>query len=376
MTTTMNHRRLVLLVVVQGVLLALVAGLAAWLGRDEFHLLRDELQAAEPGPADRDEAAGLPSVRLSAAAQRNLGLKTEAPVEAKRAAGGTAVELLVLDAQPLAEARGRLRAAVQELAAAKAQAEASASEQRRVQGLFDDERSASQRALDAARAQAATDTARLAAQQATLDGLRATAQATWGPTVAGWLAAPQAPALDRVFAGRSALLRAQATPGARLPAGPMHLSAGHDARPLEGGTAGQRFYLVDTANLAPGQRLWGHVAAPGAPVDGAWVPASAVVWHAGQAWIYLQQGADDDAPAAAAKPASGAAPATASGAAPAAAPAEASASFRRRALAGAERVDERWFVPGLEDEETVVVQGAQVLLSEELKFQLRNENDD
>ncbi|HSN33593.1 MAG TPA: hypothetical protein VLU41_12985, partial [Ideonella sp.] len=56
-----------------------------------------------------------------------------------------------------------------------------------------------------------------------------------------------------------------------------------------------------------------------------------------------------------------------------AAPADA---FQRRALAGAERDGARWFVTGLDDERKVVVRGAQVLLSEELKFQIRNENDD
>ncbi|MFO1336788.1 MAG: hypothetical protein U1F53_00900 [Burkholderiaceae bacterium] len=232
-----------------------------------------------------------------------------------------------------------------------------------MQGLFDDERSASQRALDAARAQAAADAARLGAQQAHA-GRPARRRPGQLGRHGGRLARRAAgAALDRLFAARAALLQAQAAPGAALPPGTMHLDAGATARPLAGGGAGQRFYLVDTAGLAPGQRLWGRAAGPGAQVDGAWVPASAVVWHAGQAWIYLLQGADDDDAPAAGRPAAGAA-------------SEAAARFRRRALAGAERVDEGWFVPGLDGEDTVVVQGAQVLLSEELKFQLRNENDD
>lgn len=368
-TTTTSQRRLVALCVVLGALLVLVAALAAWLGRDEFHQMREDVQASASDAAEPAEADGPPAVRLSAAAQRNLGLKTAAPVEATRAAGGAMVELQVVDPQTLAEARGRLRAAVQERDAARAQAEASARELRRVQGLFDDDRSASQRALDAARAQAAADAAHQGAQQAAVDSLQAAAQAAWGRTVAGWLAAPLATPLDHLFTGQAALLRAQATAGAVLPPGHLRLDTGGDARALDGGTPAQRLYRVEPARLAPGQRLWARAAGQGAPADGAWVPASAVVWHAGQAWIYLLQSADDDDAAPATAPA-----ASASASAAAAAPTR--ASFRRRALAGAERVDERWFVPGLEDEDTVVVQGAQVLLSEELKFQLRNENDD
>jgi hypothetical protein len=52
------------------------------------------------------------------------------------------------------------------------------------------------------------------------------------------------------------------------------------------------------------------------------------------------------------------------------------ATFERRPLKDAQRVGQRWFAPGLGLDDPVVVQGAQLLLSEEYKFQIRNENDD
>ena len=45
-------------------------------------------------------------------------------------------------------------------------------------------------------------------------------------------------------------------------------------------------------------------------------------------------------------------------------------------MSGGEAVGDDWFVAGFEDDAEVVVRGAQVLLSEELKFQIKNENDD
>lgn len=371
----MAHRRLVSLAVVQGVLLVVVASLAAWFGRDEFHLWREQPPAAEDAAPAQDDANATPSVRLSAAAQSNAGLKTAAPVEADRAATGTAVELLVLDLQPLAEGRARLQALAQELEAARSQALASASEWKRVQGLFDDNRSASQRALEAARAQAAADASRVAAAQAALEAQRATAQLAWGRTVAGWLEAPKAAPLDRLLTARAALLRAAIAAGQTHAPGTLRLDAGGHATLLAGSATGARLYMAEPATLAPGQRVMAHVADRSTPIQGAWVPAGAVVWHAGQAWVYVQRHGDDDhdeTSAAGANPAS--APAAAHPAN--AAPAPARDVFERRSIAGAERVDDRWFVPGLHDEDAVVVQGAQVLLSEELKFQLRNENDD
>jgi len=377
-------RRLVVLVVVQGVLLALVAGLAAWLGRDEFRLLREDMSDVAGKAKDRDEDDGPPRVRLSETAQRNIGLELAPPHEGKRVARSAPIELLVLDLQPLAEARGRLRSAAQELEATRVQALASAGEQRRVQALYDDDRSASQRALDAARAQAAADAARLGALQAALDGQRAALRAAWGSVVAGWLDAPRAAQLDRLLTAHAALLRALAMPGKPLPDGTLRLDAGGDALPLASAAPGQRLYVVESANLVPGQRLTARTFDRASRRKGAWVPDSAVVWHAGQPWIYLRTDDDDDEakPGGAATPAGGAAASAAArpqangASSPGANAKPARDAFQRRALVGAERDDDRWFVPGLDDDDTVVMQGAQVLLSEELKYQLRNENDD
>jgi hypothetical protein len=76
---------------------------------------------------------------------------------------------------------------------------------------------------------------------------------------------------------------------------------------------------------------------------------------------------DDDRPA---KPAAGASSSASSAAA------LGPGAFQRRAVPHARRQGDRWFLPGFEEDDPVVVQGAQVLLSEELKYQIRNENDD
>lgn len=362
-----SRRALVAIVLVQAAAIVLLAWGAAWLGRDEFRLARergggdDDIESASR-VADA-AAAGLPRVTLSVAAERNVGLETATPAAATRAAPGAPVELAVLDPAPLAEARGRLQGSLRELDGARAAAAASAAEAHRMQGLYDDARSASQRALEVARAQAAADAARARSAEAALDAQRAAARATWGGVVAGWLEAADAAPLERVLAGHEVLLRAAPRVGETLPPGLLTLDGGAIATPLAdvaapagAPPARARLYRAPGAGLAPGQRVFAAAASKAAPREGAWVPSSAVVWHAGQPWIYLEVDDDegDDAKA-------GAAPADA---------------FQRRALAGAERDGARWFVTGLDDERKVVVRGAQVLLSEELKFQIRNENDD
>jgi hypothetical protein len=71
---------------------------------------------------------------------------------------------------------------------------------------------------------------------------------------------------------------------------------------------------------------------------------AAVVWHGGRAWAYVKEG---------------------------------ESTFVRKPVSTAQEVPGAWFnAEGFEEGEQVVVSGAQLLLSEELKFQIRNENED
>lgn len=390
----MTSRNLVRLLVAQTVLMVLLGWAAVYLGRDEFRLAvgRDDESLPAPSLLADEEAGQLPEVRLNATAQRQVGLELQLPTATAMSIGASASELAVtvLDPQPLAEWRGRLQAAAQEVVAAQASAAASRLEQARVQSLFDDDRSASQRALETATAQAQTDAARARSAQAQASALRDSARALWGPVVAGWLAAPDGAALQRVLSGREVLLRAvlRADDAGRAPArlsltppgrgGPVTAqSLGAVAAGTADTTAGGRhlLFVAPGAGLATGMRLTARSPGSGAEAaqEGGLVPASAVIWHAGQAWIYVREaqggsGADepDDAASAAATPAP-----AASGSATVRID-----RFQRRGLPKAVRLGDQWFVPGLEADDPVVVRGAQLLLSEELKSQIKNENDD
>lgn len=412
----MSRSALVKLLVAQTVLLVLAVWVGVYFARDEY-LLAVSRNTTDDDDIVRANAVsdqqGVPTVRLSAAAQRNVGLEVAMP-EAGQLGSEAAVAVVVLDAQPLAEAQGRLRAARHELDAARAQAAASAAEHKRVQALYDDDRNASQRALETAAAQAGADAAKLRGAEAALATLRESLVAGWGATLARELESDRGGLIARLASGREVLLRALLRADAgEAPNGRSALAlAGRRglAQPLGaagpaagGGESGGRSLLfrAEGGGLLPGQRLSGQLRDPGGkPVAGVLVPASALVWHAGQPWIYVREsntpqdvspalanapavtasaaprGKDDDdddrpAPRAAAA-ASGAALASA----PAAASADATESFQRRAVPHARRVGDRWFLPGWAEDDPVVVRGAQVLLSEEQKSLIRNENDD
>lgn len=393
----MTQRNLVRLLIAQTVLLVLFGWAAIYLGRDEFQLAvgREEEDLPAPSLLAEEEVGQLPEVRLNATAQRQAGVEMQLPTTTTMsdAASAREIAVTVLDPQPLADWRGRVQAALQEVAAARATATASRLEWARVQALFDDDRSASQRALEAASAQAQTDAARERSAQLQAGALRDSARATWGPTVAGWLEAPDGSALQRVLSGHEVLLRAVLRaddPGrapARLaltPPGRSKAVAAQGLGVIAPGTGvmaevianGRHLlFLAPGSGLGAGMRLTARSpgdASADASRTGGLVPASAVIWHAGQAWIYVREAHGESGEGADTEPAASAPPARA-----ASAPETARIDrFQRRGLPNALRLGEQWFVPGLEADDPVVVRGAQLLLSEELKSQIKNENDD
>ncbi len=80
------------------------------------------------------------------------------------------------------------------------------------------------------------------------------------------------------------------------------------------------------------------------PSEGVLIPNSAVVWYAGKPWVYFKQSATE---------------------------------FKRLPINNDFEMDAGWFYQGeLKANDAVVTSGAQLLLSEEFKSQITNENDD
>ena len=102
--------------------------------------------------------------------------------------------------------------------------------------------------------------------------------------------------------------------------------------------------FIHGGGFRAGMRVVARMTMPGPLRSGVIVPAAAVVWHAGKAWAYVKDEGD---------------------------------SFARFEVSTVEELDGGWFnSTGFDEDDEVVVSGAQLLLSEELKYQIRNENED
>jgi hypothetical protein len=358
----MRATRNTLVIAVMAVSIAALAYALVYFARDEFNQgakrADDDIPASSAVTLDKGYAV----VRVSAESQLASGIVV-AGLETVRSAEYAEVYGTVLNLQPLLELRGRYRIAVAEAEGLRAASANSRADYLRLKQLFADERNVSERALQSAESQWQSDSARFAATELNAASLLDQLRVVWGPVLAGWAGAVHSRELEALATQRQALIQMsfpdelQALAGhASLAVAPIgspraqrlnqrtarFLCAAAQADSLLSGAT--YLYLAEGGGLRSGMRLAGKLQLEGAPLKGNIIPASAIVWHGGKAWAYVKEDPD---------------------------------RFVRKPVPTNQEMGKGWFTAtGFSSADRVVVSGAQLLLSEELKFQIRNENED
>lgn len=335
----MTKRTIIAIVVIVIVLALAVWGFLA--GRAERAVEAHETPVSAPSRVSQvqDQTA----VTLNAASQQQSGIVVVAQQPMTRSpslqAFGTVLE--VADLIALRNSYATAQVQVDKAAAADL---ASRAEYQRSQALHAGERDISTKALQAAEAVWRADQASLQAAQAALIAATQTASQQWGAVLAK-AAADNAPLFTRLATRQEALLqivlpasmqlvqapqraRVQTQAGTFVEATLISASPRTDPR-LQGASY---FYRAPANDLLPGTAVTAYLS-QGAPMQGAKIPSSAVVWWQGHAWIYTRDRPD---------------------------------RFVRHELPTDNPVAGGWFVPqGFANGEPVVATGAQLLLSEE-----------
>lgn len=276
------------------------------------------------------------TVKLDAETQTNLHLKVE-PLPAAKIPREVKGYGRVLDPWPLAELYS-------ELATAQAELAASEKEYQRLKTLAAQD-NASARALQAGLAAAERDRLRV-------QSTRQRIALSWGETILN--RSDLRGLVGRLVAVEALIVRID------LPAGESLGEAPTQARimTLRDETATGRFlsrapttttqmqgqgflFLLETNSLqlAPGSAVTGYLKLPGEPLRGVMVPRSAVVRYQQRAWVYVQTSPN---------------------------------TFERNPIPLTHPSGSGWFVTHpLKTDTRIVVDGAQVLLAEELKSQIQ-----
>lgn len=301
-----------------------------------------ERQAESGGPSA--SLLSVKTVKLSHAAQARVGIRVTT-LTATEARQRISVPAVVLSAESLAASRKAYIAAQSALEKAQVKLAVARAEYERTRKLYQDNQNVSRKAFESARGTFRSDRIDVRSAQLQLNLETGLVRQKWGPVLARWVE-KASPALNGILQQNTFLVEVSLPPGELYPPpalawlrvpGEKQESARYISRlpqvdPRVQGVS--LLYLAHSqAGLAPGVTL-----VAGFPIGrrmrGVVVPASAVVWSEGKAWVYLQPAATH---------------------------------FIRHALGSHFPFDGGLFVSkGISPGEKVVVAGAQTLLSAEL----------
>lgn len=345
-------------IAVMAAVIVVLAWALVYYSRDELGTQADKHDDEIRAASSADVEDGRAVVRIAPAGQKAAGIEVQTLRAAKREAAYEAYGI-VMNLQPLADLRGRYLAAIAESRAARAMLAGAESEYRRMESLFRDDRNVSEQAMKSAQARYQAELARQAAADQAAISLRDAIRGSWGEAVTRWAIDPDSQVMRALLAQSAFLVQIvfpyelpRTVTRDRIAIAPAMARDKVHAANFVGGSPqvdpafpGETyFYLVNGTGLRSGMRISARIRQAGAPVSGVIVPAPAVVWHAGKAWAYVKE--DEQ-------------------------------TFARFEVSTADELEGGWFNPtGFDADDEVVVSGAQLLLSEELKYQIRNENED
>lgn len=342
MSSRPDTRRSVLAVLMVG-----IVAMAVWLFVPTKFNAGPEGEAVAPAAATQAVAMvnGVSVVTLDAATQTQSGIRTD-PLSAATYRAETTAYATVLDLQPLIDLRTRYASALADAEAARARTSASRQEYARSRLLYRDNQNVALKTVQAAQAAYRADQAK--AQVAVLDvqNIRAAVGQQFGATLGRWAFDFRSPEFARLLNRQDVLLRVTLPLDADM-AAPVQIRVGaDDGRRLlaylvspspqsDPAVQGRAFIYRAAAPIASGTRIAAYVPTSSQDASGVLVPARAIVWYGGQPWAYRQIDATH---------------------------------FGRYPVAQQFPTEGGFFVTqGFQPGQRVVVSGAQLLLSEELR---------
>jgi hypothetical protein len=206
---------------------------------------------------------------------------------------------VVLPVQELATFRVAYVAAQAQLERARLQAGVARKEYARLKALSGEDQNVSEKALQAAEAALQSDEADVRAAEQQLKLQAASLRLEWGETVTRW-ATEDSPQFQRILEGGDALVQ-MTIPSAttvappksvslEVPSGSRSQAVFVSAYPrVDPRIQGTSFLYLAAVHpeLPPGRNLVAHLPV-GSPLKGVVIPASAVIWSEGKAWVYAQ----------------------------------------------------------------------------------------
>jgi hypothetical protein len=353
------NKKLALIIGLQAIVIVILFWMLIFYGKDEYENFRTEQEEEIEGLNRVSTKEGVNIVSLSPAVQKNSGIST-AKIKEISFKGDIKSFGTVVSIDSLIEAKAKFLSLQAEIASARATEAQNLKQYQRLKTLNADDKNVSDRAVQEALSIVETDKARISSSELLARNLQSSMKLQWGEALAKLILNDKLPQhLDKLLNRNNVLIQVS------LPMSTANPKSGDtiNITPLNEPTAvikavyvspaaqadsngfGKTFYYSAPAELLRiGMRV--NVEAESKTSErsnGIVIPSDAVVWYAGKPWAYFKQGKDQ---------------------------------FIRKPISADTEIDAGWFNQGISADNEVVVNGAQLLLSEEFKYQIKNENED
>ncbi len=353
------NRKLATIIGIQAFLIVILFWVMVFYGKDEFEALTEQSEEEIETPNRVSSQEGVTIVTISPATQKQSDIHTNALESAKHQASiHTYGSVLGIDS--LIDLRTRYLAARAEIEVLRAAYSYSKNELNRLQILNQDDKNVSDKAVATVRSLNKSEEAKIEAAETNARNISDSMRQLWGEALTRDATNPnKSELLQNLINTQEVLIQitlpfdaAEPKDGSSILVTPT-ASPGQPIRaqfisraPLSNATLlGKTYYYrAKTKELRAGMQVSAITATSNKASDGVIIPGSAIVWYAGKSWVYQKTAAD---------------------------------KFSRISVATDAELDNGWFYQGkLRAGDEVVTSGAQLLLSEEFKSQITNENDD
>lgn len=353
------NRKLAAIIALQTLLIIVLFWMLVFYGKDEYEAYTHEQVDEIESPSRVSTDAGLAIVTLSPQTQAQSGITTSM-LKASTHQHTLSTFGTVVSIDALIDLRTRYLTAKADASVARASLTNSQQEYQRLLQLNRDNRNISDRAVMAAEAAWKADEAKVLAAETTANNVRDNIRQSWGEALTNQSTQqPAGASLQRLLQYREVLLQItlpfdapSPKPGSMLAVTPtgsqgktIQAEFVSPSPQTDSTIQGKTYYYRAAADeLRAGMRVTVHMTDSAMHVTGAIVPGSAVVWYGGKAWVYRKEGAD---------------------------------RFVRLPIDTDTEANSGWFnVGSVRPGQALVTSGAQLLLSEEFKYQIKNENKD
>lgn len=347
-------------ILIQALIIVILFWVLIFYGKDEYEAFTQETDEEIESASRVNSEDGKTVIEVNQATQIQSDIRTS-PVQITTYSDNILSYGNVVSIAELVQLRGSFIAAQSEAMLVNNALNANTQHYERLYALNQDDKNVSDNAVTVALNTVNSDKAKLTAIQSNIRNIEDSIRQQWGNTITALATSkPPAPLLNQLIQNQVKLIKLTLPFNARTPSKQSILTIAPTAA-LNKTVRAHFLSAAPTSNLTMQGKTYFYYAKADFlradmavkvldfnqldnPLKGVFIPNSAVVWYAGRPWVYQKTDAS---------------------------------AFVRIPIDNDFEIEDGWFYQGsLMAEDEIVTNGAQLLLSEEFKYQITNENDD